>query len=353
MQVPRTIQTGLMSLVLLGLIGAILVILTIRPLYGADFYYVFYPSAQNLLNGDAILYVVNTGGYYNPAHLMFYWMLLALLPLPLANALHILITFSLLLFVARLWSNYVGWSTIKVLLAITGLYTVDHLIRGQVDVLALFGLILAFDGAKRHSPYVLGLGATIAMIKVANILLPMLLIAWSLRHWKLNEVLKASVIPIVTIILTLLVFGFDWAVRLINKLSGAIPYDPLSSLSTWQLVDTANLPSIVPIIITLVLLIGVAKYRDLTAQNIAFAIIANFLISNYVAGYHYVALIPAILCIRKRWLVFVCWLLALLPLVRVISNDLAWLMILLPVFVGLVLTWQMSHPTQESNPPQD
>ncbi|GAB5493056.1 MAG: hypothetical protein Phog2KO_32710 [Phototrophicaceae bacterium] len=349
MQIPRDLKTWILSLLLLGILGAMLIGLTLRPIYGADFYFVYYPAAQNLLNGDAILYTYNTPGYFNPAHGMFYWLAIATLPLNIANTVHIMVTFTLLIIIVRLWSNHVGWSTFKVLLALAGLYTVDHIIRGQVDVIALFGLILAFEGAKRHLPYLLGLGATIAMIKFGNLLLPLLLIAWSLRKWNIRDILKAAIIPSLTIIATMLVFGADWGLRLYEKLSNGLPYDALSSLSTWQLAEALSIPVIVPIIISVALLFLVAKYRELTVEHIALAIVVNFLISNYVAGYHFVALIPAILCIRHRGLVFIAWLLSLMPLVRIISQDLAWLMLLLPIFIGFVLLWQITHPlTPES-----
>ena len=182
------------------------------------------------------------------------------------------------------------------------------------------------------------------MIKFGNLLLPLLLITWSLRKWNIRDILKAAIIPILTIIATMLIFGADWGIRLYEKLSPGLPYNPLTTLSTWQLAEALSIPVIVPIIISIALLALVVKYRELTTEHIALAIVVNFLISNYVAGYHFVALIPAILCIRHRGLVFIAWLLSLMPLVRLISPDLAWLMLLLPIFIGCVLLWQITHP---------
>lgn len=338
------IPSFLPLLLLAGVILALFTFLVIRPIYGADIYFVFYPSARHLWDGTATLYGANSNGFLYPAHAMFYWMLLSLAPLAVANALHIFITFGLLFATVHLWKDYVGWSMFKTTLAIAGIYTMDHLIRGQMDVLTTFGMLLSFVAAKRKAPYLLGLGATIAMIKPTNLLLPLFLIAWSLRGWSLIDIMKAAIIPLLTIMVTFLVFGVDWMLHLLDLLSVGAPYDPLSTLSIWQLSDAANLPVFISPLISLVLLIAVIKYRDLSAENFAFAIVANLLMSNYVAGYHYVALIPAILCIRNRWLVLICWLLSLFPLMRLISYDYAWLIILLPVFIAFVLLYQiMTH----------
>jgi hypothetical protein len=330
----------------LGVLGSIFYLLVTYPIYGADFYNIYYLTGRNLIEGKARLYeATGSDGFFNPAHLMYYWMLLALAPVAVANALHMLITSALLFGTTHLWREYARWDFLTVSLAIANLHTVDQLLRGQVDALAVFGLILAFAATKKQQPYLLGLGATLAMIKPTNMVLPLLLIAWHLlRHWHWREIAKAAVIPILVFLSSLVVFDVGWPARYLWRINPALlPYTEFTKLTIWILAETANLPQLVPTLIAGAFLIGVLKHRELTAENFALAIVVSYIISSYVGGYHYVALIPAIMCIRSRkWVVF-CWLLSLFPLLRPISFNLSWLIMLYPIAICAALLWQAAQ----------
>ncbi len=349
-QTKNTIALGIISLFVLTLF----VLLVLYPIYGADFYYVFYPFAKGLWTNEVVLYTDTAKGFLNPAHAMFYWMPLALLPVAIANALHVFITFGLLFGIVQLWSNYVTWSFFRTILAILGLYTIDHLIRGQMDVIAVFGVVLAFFAAKEEMPYLLGLSATIAVIKPTSLLFPLLIIAWHLRQWSLAQIGRAAVIPILTILATLLVFGAEWIPNLLAWVEQGTPVDSLSALSIYDMAKLLALPNIIPIIISMIFAIGVIKYRTLTPTHFAFALAANLLASTYMAGYHFVVLIPAILTMKYRWMVIVAFILSLLPIGRIIGVDeainLEYLMVLLPVFTVSVMLWQIIHAPDESSP---
>jgi hypothetical protein len=352
---PIRISRPLMLIILLLALAGVLALMVIYPIYGADFYYVFYPAARASWDKQILLYGANeSAGFFYPPHTMYYWLLLSLAPMPLANAVHALVTVGLMLATSHVWREFTKWNFLAVALAIANIHTVDQLIRGQVDMLAVFGLVLAFAGATKRSPHLLGLGATMALIKPTNAFLPLFLIAWSLRHWNWREIAKAAIIPSVTLLSTLLIFGFDWPYRLFATLRHGLPYNELTSLTIWKLAEAAQLPVIVPAIISIALLLGLLKYHELSPQNYALIIATNFLITFYAAGYHYVALIPALMCIRSRkWLVF-CWLLSFLPLLRLLSFNFSWLSLLYPIAICTALLWQAAHDEKsreaETNP---
>ncbi|MEO1289151.1 MAG: glycosyltransferase 87 family protein [Chloroflexota bacterium] len=350
----ETRSSMIASVLVIGMILALFVTLVINPIYGADFYFVFLPIAEDLWLGNATLYV-DTNGYFNPAHAMLYWMLLALPPVSVANAIHFIGTLILLFAIVYLWQTYTERSIFYAFFALLGLYTIDHLIRGQMDVIAVFGVVLAFWATREEKPYLLGLGATLAVIKPTSLVLPLLLIAWHIRTWSFADIGKASLIPILSIVATIAIFGFEWIPNLLNLVATGSPVDGLSALSIYDMASVIKLPSLIPGVISIIFAIGVLAKPNLSAERFAFALVANVLASTYVAGYHFVVLIPAILCIRHKWMVIIAWLLSLLPLLRLVSTDtfdLEYLILLLPVYVASVLLWQMMRETSpESDNP--
>jgi hypothetical protein len=334
--------------ILLLALAGVLALFVMFPIVGADFYYIFYPSARAVWAGDTFLYGTdNSLAIYYPAHAMFYWMLLALAPLALANALQLLCTGMLMMGTAHLWKEFSRWDFLTVVLGIVNPFTLDQIIRGQIDALAVFGLVLAYLGVSKKQPHTLGLGATLAMIKPTSLALPLLLIAWSLRRWSWRELLKAAVIPLLVLLATLLVFDFGWPLRFFERVKPPIPYTEFTMLTIWILAETAKIPVLVPYLISGALLIGVLKHRELTAENFALALVVGYLISPYVGAYHYVALLPALMTIRSRRWVVLCWLLSFFVFARIAGFSYSWLTMLYPIALCMGLLWQMVRGESE------
>ena len=328
---------------LIAVLAGIFWLLVEYEFFGADFYYIFYPMATAFRETAMLLYIPGqSNGFYYPPHTLYYWIILSLFPVAIANALHRMLTLSFLFAASKLWSKYSRWDIVIVTLAIANLHTMDHWIRGQMDAMAMVGLVLAFVATKERQPFLLGLGATIAMIKPTNMALPMLLIAWELRSWHWRDILKAATVPILTFLSTFIIFDLEWLIRYMQKAAN-LRTNSYTIITIWELSRIAEIPRFLTFGFVGLMLLGLLKNWRFTAEIFALAISISYLISPYAASYHYVALIPAIMGIRSRMWVVLLWFLSFLPLLRVLSGEGVVAALLYPIAVTMALLWQIAR----------
>ncbi|HMM30119.1 MAG TPA: hypothetical protein PKD46_17705 [Aggregatilineaceae bacterium] len=287
---------------------------------GVDYFFTFRPVARGFLSGETRLYDEASLGFYNAP-----WTLLILVPFGLLSfslgqavlntlSLGIIASTSFFLQAAR------RIPPLFVVLSMVNLHTVDVLFRGQVDALALLGVLLGWLGVRNHRPYALSWGLWFIAIKPNNLLLVVLVFALAVRRWPWRDWLRAVSIPAASFALSLLVVGLDWPLRYIENYRVHGPPRYLS-VTTWRALDQAGLPAepFWPVAALLVIAVLVFAYRaGLTEHTLILALTTNLLVSPYVVGNHLIYLVPAYLLIasRNRWLGVVIFLTTLTPLLR-------------------------------------
>lgn len=287
---------------------------------GVDYYFTFRPVARSFLSGETRLYDEASLGFYNAP-----WTLLILVPLGLLSfslgqavlntlSLSIIASTSFFLQAAR------RIPPLFVVLSMVNLHTVDVLFRGQVDALALFGVLLGWLGVRNHRPYVLSWGLWFIAIKPNNLLLVVAVYLLAVRYWDRRDLLRVVSIPAISFALSLLIVGPDWPLRYIenHRVYGPSRY---LSVTIWRALDQAGLLAELfwPVAALLVIAALVFAYRaGLTEHVLILALTTNLLVSPYVVGNHLIYLVPAYLLIasRNRWLGVLIFLTTLTPLLR-------------------------------------
>jgi hypothetical protein len=84
---------------------------------------------------------------------------------------------------------------------------------GQVDIIPLTGILLAWVGTSRKRPLLVSLGFVLLSAKPQIGLLPILLFLWWNRaNWK-----QLFVFPIIAAVLTFAIYGIDWPLRWLRE----------------------------------------------------------------------------------------------------------------------------------------
>jgi len=292
---------------------------------GVDYHFTFRPVARGFLTGETRLYDEASLGFYNAP-----WTLVILIPLGL-------LSFSLGQAILNTLSLGILGSTASflrvprripllfVVLSLANLHTVDVLFRGQVDALAVFGVLLGWAGVRSHRPYMLSWGLWFIAIKPNNLLLVVAVYLLAVRGWDWRDLLRVVSVPAISFALSLLIVGPDWPLRYIENYQVYGPPRYLS-LTVWRLLGQLGLPDepFWPLAALAVVAVLVMAWRTgLTEHTLIAALTTNLLVSPYVVGNHLVCLIPAYLLIasRSRWLGVLIFLTTFTPLLRASGNP--------------------------------
>lgn len=305
---------------------------------GVDYYFFFQPALRDWIQGNNIFN--DRYEFYNAP-----WVLIALRAVkPLGDrgseAAIELATFAVMLQGWRLFSKGLGgyaaaWSLAMI---VFNLHYFDLLSRGQLDGFVLLGVLLMYVGFVHDRPYWVGLGWTLAVVRPSSIIILGLYSIW--LAYQRGYLLKAFIIPIMTFLVSLPLFGWTWYTDWLHFLLRKNERQPVAWLVTWwRLAQYYDWPSIIPIVISLCLLAismwVMWRYRPDLRSTFAFLALTSLVVTPYALSYHYsvlmVLFVPLLLHWRL-WLVIPIYLLTLLPVLRVfVGVDMSWIDLLFPL----------------------
>ncbi len=311
---------------------------------GIDYFDIFRRVTKVWLEGRSNLYDSLTRDYYNPPWLV--WLLAPTLAFDGQTGLALLRAVTVVIIIyglASLTPVRAGWGRLwAIVLGLLNLHQFDLIYRGEIDGLVLLGLVLAI---RFRNWYMLGIAYTLMAMKPPNtipLLLFFLIIEW--RDKKLLEAAKGLIIPVAVFLASLLLHGW-WPPRLLESYSAKAPQEAWKT-TIWRAAEMLNIPVIIPVALTLVVLAGAVwlwKYTGNREDQIALILTTTFLVTPYALSYHYVLLLvvvfPWLVC-WKLWVGVLIYLLTYLPLVRVfIGRERAYIDVIFvaALFVAVVV----------------
>ncbi|MFN8378531.1 MAG: glycosyltransferase family 87 protein [Anaerolineae bacterium] len=319
---------------------------------GPDYYYHYRPLADEWVSGSWRLYGDDQVYLVYPP-----WSALFIAPLGLMSldagkaALFLLTTICI---VASLRLIYGRWRVPRWVLfvSLANLYTLDALLRGQLDTVALFGMVSAWWAARNNHPWILSIALCVATVKPpANIVLPLLAILFELRHWSIGNIARVATFPLLCIAGSFVVFGLTWPVEFLQNLQGPINY---LSISLWRAGNLLGIPSTwIGAMCTVLVLLVLYEilHSPLNLRALSIAIAANLLVTPYANGDYYVLLIPAFAYVAARnwkWSVL-AYAFSFTPLLRtVFGYDAAVADLFFPVIL-LACSWFLPDRTAQDH----
>jgi hypothetical protein len=236
-------------------------------------------------------------------------------------------------------------SLLGLLPALVNPYTASVLLLGQWDGLVLAGGGLGWYAAVQRRPWLLGAALVLAATKPTNVWLPLLLLVWLARHWPWSQVARVCVLPLLALLGSFLVAGWDWPLRYVAYVRSTPPLG--FNVALWQ-TEYALAQAVIAggaLVWLLWLLRG-----GIAAPHLALALAINLLLSPFVVPYHMVTVGPALAEVSRRcwWAGVLLWMLALLTFVAFVQRWQPSLALLYPllVFVALALLMQQARNTE-------
>jgi len=304
---------------------------------------IFYHTAEGWREGTTILYDGSSPNFYNLPWTLFLFIPYTYLPLKIAQTIFIIMSLACIFATIHIVRQHTNFPLYTVILALLNLHIVDFLIRGQLDAIVLFGVGLGLYAIIAQSGWVLSFALLMMSIKPQNIILLTLLFFYGIRHWHLSKLIQVVSLPVLAIILSGFLVGFDWPLRWIQQYQTRPPLN-FVKITIWRITEYWHIPSWIPIILAIIALITFAKLVYETGFNynsFILAIATNIVFSTYAMGYHYILLIPVIMYVAyKNWkLGLVINLTGWFPFSRVIWHmEVVWLDFAYPV-LSLLAAW--------------
>ncbi len=332
------------------LVACVLLVARFWPI-GPDYYFTFHRTAEKWLNGETRLYDDNPTtevpgnpdiGFFNAPWTLIILVPLALLPLDVGQAILTVGSIMGILLCIRALQQTKPVPLNAIVLALANLHTVDTLLRGQIDVLPLIGVVVGWWAVQSKRPLLLSLALALIAIKPLNVALPALILLVAVREWSFMEKLKVVSLPVILFGLSELIFGLDWPLRYLAY-GKFVPANDYLSTSIWRGATQIGFP-VWPIAICAVIavatLLFIAWRTGLSQWMLAIALVTNALFSTYIHGNHYILLIPALVVVARR-----DWRLALLayaatftPLLRLsLGFEAARIDVVYPLLLFLIL----------------
>jgi hypothetical protein len=261
----------------------------------------FTTTAREWMSGETRLYDVSHVRFtYLP------WSLVVSLPFSYIPHPYGLLVFNTLSLGLLIWST---WSLVKpvrwwvLAISLTTFYTAIHMMLGQWDILVLAALTLGWLGVQRRNPWLVGLALVGMTTKYTNIILPMLLLLYAIRHWPFKDLVRVATIPVSILLLSFFIVGWDWPLRYTRLMRVTLALNDhyelitLFSKSGYQTSYWRYLPplgSVVVVCLTVIalyLIIRLAR-REVELKVMSLALTLNLVVTPYLMPYHNVYLAP-------------------------------------------------------------
>lgn len=313
----------MVAIVTLGVIFFIagsIVLARVWP-WGADYYYHFYPLAEQWLNGQFYIYDGPGERLFYPPWSLFVIIPLGFLPVDISHGFQLASSLILIAVSLRLFQDTKTLSLIAIFMSFINLHSFDLFIRGQIDAILLFGVVLGFWAIRHRKPFLLSLGLCLAVMKPPlNVALILLLFLISIRNWTRRELFIVSLAPTIMVLISSLMVGLDWPITYIQNLGSPNEY---LSISFWDGAEKLGFP-LWPLVIVAILAVlnflRLAWREGATYEILSIALATNFVFTLYANGDHYVLLVPALLFVfqNHNLLGFISYAASWTPLVRIL-----------------------------------
>jgi hypothetical protein len=376
------------ALLVVALVVFVLALALVLPV-GVD-YGIFTGAARAWISGESSLFDGAALGFFYAPWSMFLFVPLSFLPDRLGSALINAASIGALLLAYRLLVGSAPWYVVMV--SIANVYTANLVGSSQFDALTTAAVALAFVAAEQRRPWLLGAVVAFAGIKPTNVWLPLLVVAlgmackiypspanvalarvaaplqslilglagggrgggrrpkrfgaargrdleglrpqWERQHW-----LQAAIIPALCIGAGFVISGADWPLRYLDFVA-AHPPNAGYNASFWILRGAGALPlgmAAAAVAAAAGALVLSIRSHGLGGATIAVALVLNLLISPYVTIYHYVAMIPALVWLGKRDVLYTALLYVAAVAWVIIQSGEPWLLPIYPLAVALAL----------------
>lgn len=330
------------------------------PGVSVDWYFSYYPFFQRYLNGQTQLYEPGTYGVYNPPWVLPLLTPFMLLPVQASMAVYRLFMFLIIIYCTYRFAASGFWRRASLVLVATSLPVSEALMVGNVDLIVLLGVALAWQGVTTKSPWMLGAGLVLATLKPQLTLLLIVATAVAVRKWQPGLLVKGAILPLVAFLTSFPIVGFDWPLRWLRFARATPPVDigsvtPLKVLSLFtEVVAGGPLPS--PVAVGVVVL-GLAITTVLVCRepwsravplSMALAPLAVPYLTSQALALSMVVSWPRLLERRRYVVATLIYLWQFLYLLRIPYGDgMSWLFILHPLVLSgtLLLSRGEAHPS--------
>jgi hypothetical protein len=282
-------------------------------------------TVRDWVAGNTPLYAAGSVYFnYAPWSLIVY-LPLSFIPHPFGQLIFNTLSLSLLIWSTWYLTKPISWKAIAI--SLTTIYTGMLLFLGQWDALVLASITLGWIGLQRKNPWLVGIALVGMTTKVTNVIIPLLLLLFAIRHWSFKNLLRVTIIPLGILFISFIVAGWDWPVRYSRLLKVTLAYfqqyDVMTIFSKtvypisyrFILPPFGYLLMIFSAVVSLYLLYRLTrKGVNLQALNLSLAL--NLVISPYITFHHIIYLAPlqAQLLNKKRVLGLILWGCAILDL---------------------------------------
>lgn len=333
----KQIDTALLTILAAATLVAFFVFLFYWPL-GFDYKGVWEPITRRWLSGATELFDENSDGFFN-----FPWAIFVFVPFvqfPTQVGIALLNTLTLAAIVFSLYIIEDGQpSALLIAFCVFSWATLAHLIAIQLDAYVLLGLCLGWYALKNHRPWLVGAAFVLMTVKPPNVLLVVLIFFWALRKWPLQDSLKAVSLPIIFLLTSFPIFGFDWVQRYLESYSARPPYQHVQ-ITIWHFAEQYDISTLFlwPFVVMVLAywLWLVLREDAVNHKTVAISIVSMLAITPYALAHHYVLLVPAIAYIFRKapkWAIGLLFVTGFTAAIRYFFQLPPWLDLLYPTYI--------------------
>lgn len=269
--------------------------------WGADYYFHFYPLAEQWLDGQFTMYDGSGIRLFYPPWSLFVIIPIGLLPIEIAHGFLLASTLVLIIISIRLLQGVYSIPIYVVFLSLVNLHSFDLYIRGQIDAIILLGIAMGFWAIQHRKPMFLSIGFCLIVMKPPlNVLLIILMYLISIRKWSRRELLIVFSAPLFMVLISSILVGPRWPIDFINNVDAPIDY---LSISIWEGATWLGIPQWI-IVITAILsiwyILRLTWKKGITTRSLSIGLATTFVFTLYANGDHYVLLIPAFIFVIEN-----------------------------------------------------
>lgn len=314
---------AVLALALLGTVtvGLVMVMARTWPI-GPDYYFTFRPAAEKFIHGETRLYDQETLGFFNAPWTLLFFIPVTLLSLRTGQAVLTVSTLMTILAAMSLAREERRFPVYALAFSLFNLHTFDLLIRGQIDGFSLLGVALGWWAIRQRQPWGLSLGFWLMAIKPINVALVGVVYLIAIRGWSRSEQMKVVALPVLSLLGSFFLLGFDWPLRYVENYQVFSPPKAYLTLTLWRIARSIDFPfwpliALAAVCVALTLWLG--WRTGLHRWTLSIALATNLVFAQYATGNHYVNLIPAALFVgaRSRRVAIVAYLTTFTPLLRI------------------------------------
>jgi len=274
-------------------------------------YGIFTDTARGWLSGQIHLYDGQTEFYFAPYAILAF-VPFTVIPQPFGQFIFAIIVLAALVWATWKLTGSTPWWTLAIGLATV--YTALLVFNGQWDSIVLAGLAMGWIALENSNPWLMGFSFIVLGTKPTNILLPALLLLFSMRNWSKLKLAQTTIIPLIFVIISGFIAGWNWPLTYISNYREhpnppnyvvVTPWTQALYLrSYWEYLDkVGTILLCVFCIVAIILLIRRLRFK-LDRKTLSIALAINLVASPHALLYCFIFLAPIHILIlneHRRW----------------------------------------------------